>query len=191
LRPRIAFLLSALALTNCSGDNTGPSDPAYFIALQDRPCDTSLGSIDTLSQPGGVAPNAGSGFIDSTSGPRPPFTVLWVVGTSTVYSSISGDLTFVLLRVRNPPPVGVYPVGSVADSTVFLESYSAPWAARPVPFDMSEVGFVTAPFTGTITIEESDATGVVGRFDLAEGQYLFDGGLRCMAASGRFSSRER
>jgi hypothetical protein len=54
---------------------------------------------------------------------------------------------------------------------------------------MTEAGFVTASFTGSITIEESDSTGVVGRFDLGEGQYLFDGVLRCMSASGRFSSR--
>jgi len=193
LRGRIALLLSAFALMNCSGDSTGPSTPAYFIALRDHPCDTSVGPVDTvINGPATeVAPNAGSGFIDSTAGPRPPFTVLWVAGTSTLYSPNYGDLTFVLLRVRNPPPVGVYLVGAVADSTVFLEGYSAPWAARGVPFDMSEAGFVTAPFTGSITIEESDSTGVVGRFDLAEGQYLFDGVLRCMAASGRFSSRER
>jgi hypothetical protein len=67
---------------------------------------------------------------------------------------------------------------------VFLEGYSAPWAARGVGFDMSEADFVPAPFTGTITIEESIAAGVVGRFDLAEGRYLFDGVLRCMTASG-------
>jgi hypothetical protein len=100
-------------------------------------------------------------------------------------------LTFVLLRVSNPPPAGVYPIRAVRDSAVFLEGYSGPCAATGVEFDVSEADFVPAPFTGTITIEESDAAGVVAWFDLEEGRYLFDGVLRCMAASGRFRTRER
>jgi hypothetical protein len=142
-------------------------------------------------QPGGV-PNAGSGYIDSIiPNDAPRRTVLWVVGFSTFYHDpvSSGDLTFILLRVPDPPPVGVYPIRALADSTVFLEGYGAAWVGRE--FDMSDVGFVTEPFTGEITIEESDASGVVGRFSLNEGRYLFDDELRCMSASGRFSTRQR
>jgi hypothetical protein len=192
VRTRILFLLPVLALTNCS-DSTGPSGRPYFIALEDHDCAASVGPVDTVSQPGGgLVPNAGSAFIDSViTLDRPRRTVFWMLGISTVYPTAFGELTFVLLRVPNPPPVGVYPVAAVADSTVFLEGYSAPWAARSVEFDMSDDTFVQSPFVGTITVEESDATGIVGRFDLAEGRYLFDGVQRCMSASGRFSTRQR
>ena len=187
---RLLPRLSVIVMMGCGGDHVDPSGPAFFTALDDRPCSSTAGSVDIIMQPRGVAPNAGSDFIDSTSAiDRPPRTLLWVIGLSTLYPSSYGDLTFVLLRVPNPPPVGVYPITPVGDSTVFLEGYTAPWAARGVPFDMSDGGFVTAPFNGTITIEESDATGVVGRFTLDEGRYLFAGVPRCMTASGEFTTR--
>ena len=82
------------------------------------------------------------------------------------------------------------PLEALADSTAWLEEYTPTYSFDEVPFDMSEVGFVVEPFTGSVEIEESDSSGVVGTL-ITEGQYRFDGVIRCMRASSRFSTRNQ
>src|SRR4051812_31298019 len=92
-----------LILASCGeGDHVGPS-PAYYSLLQDAPCSTA-GPVDTLMQPGGLPPNAGSGYIDSTSAiDRPPRAVLTVAGYSSITpSGPAGQLTFLLVRTPAP-----------------------------------------------------------------------------------------
>ena len=178
-----------LCLLSCyGGDSWEPSPPPYYTLVSDGPCNGSVPLPDTLMQPRGLPPNAGSGYIDSY-GPadRPPRTVFWVVGFSRYGGSV-GQLTFVLLRVPNPPPIGTYPLEAVADSTAWLEGYTPTYRFDDVPFDMSEVDFVVEPFTGSVQIEESDSSGVVGTLT-TEGRYRYDGVLRCMWAASRFSTR--
>jgi hypothetical protein len=55
---------------------------------------------------------------------------------------------------------------------------------------MTEEGFVVAPFVGSVHIEASDSSGVVGTL-ITQGSYRYDGVLRCVWASARFSSRLR
>jgi hypothetical protein len=170
------------------GDSSEPSPPPFFTLLSDGPCDGPAALTDTLMQPHGQAPNAGSGYIDSYGpGDRPARTVFWVVGFSR-YAGTVGQLTFVLLRVPNPPPVGRYRLEALADSTVWLEEYTPTYRYDGVPFDMSEADFVVEPFTGSVDIEESDSSGVVGTLS-TEGRYRYDGVLRCMRANSRFSTR--
>jgi hypothetical protein len=141
-------------------------------------------------QPHGAPPNAGSGYIDSYGpGDRPPRTVFWVVGFSSLRWSV-GELVFVLLLTPNPPPVGTYPLQAVAHSTVWLENCTATYRYDEVPFEMSDSGFVVEPFAGSVRIEESDTRGVIGTLT-TQGRYTYDGVIRCMSGSGRFSTRPR
>jgi hypothetical protein len=180
-----------LMLLACGGgDGLAPSVPAYYTLLRDGPCDGPAPAADTLMQPHGLSPNAGSAYIDNHGpGDRPARTVFWVVGFSSLRESV-GQLTFVLLRTPNPPPVGTYPLQALADSTVWLEEYTPTYRFDEVPFDMSESGFVIEAFAGSVRIEESDASGVIGTLT-TQGRYQYDGVLHCMSAAGRFSTRAR
>ena len=187
----IVFVCAMLPILACGGSDTlEPSSPGYNTVLRDGPCDGPPPPADTLMQPQGVPPNAGSDYIDSSGpGDRPPRTVFWVVGFSSLRPTV-GELVFVLLRTPNPPPVGSYGLGAVADSTAWLENYTPTYSYDGVPFEMSDEGFVTQPFTGAIRIEESDSTGVIGTLT-TEGRYMYDGVVRCLSAVGRFSTRLR
>jgi len=191
LAPHRAVLLIGIVLCQPSCDgSSGPSPPRYYTLVSDGPCDGPAPLTDTLMQPHGVPPNAGSGYIDSLGpGDRPARTVFWVVGFSRYVGTVA-QLTFVLLHVPNPPPVGSYPLEALADSTAWLEEYTPTYSFDEVPFDMSEVDFVVAPFTGSVDVEESDSSGVVGTLT-TEGRYRFDGVVRCMRASSRFSTRNQ
>jgi hypothetical protein len=177
-----------LCQVSCYSDTWGPSPPRFYTLVSDGPCTGPVPLTDTLMQPHGAAPNAGSGYIDSLSpGDRPARTVFWVVGFSRYVGSV-GQLTFVLLHVPNPPPVGTYQLEALADSTAWLEEYTPTYRFDEVPFDMSEADFVAEPFAGSVHIEESDSSGVVGTLT-TEGRYRYDGVLRCMSAASRFSTR--
>jgi len=186
-----ALILLALMLCQPScdgGDSAGPSPPRFYTLVSDGPCDGLPALTDTLMQPHGQPPNAGSDYIDSYGpGDRPARTVFWVVGFSHYVGTV-GQLVFVLLHVPDPPPVGRYPLKALADSSAWLEDYTPTYAFDGVPFDMSEVDFVVEPFTGWMDIEESDSSGVVGTLS-TEGRYRYDGVLRCMRATSRFSTR--
>ncbi|HET9726040.1 MAG TPA: hypothetical protein VFP28_03925 [Gemmatimonadales bacterium] len=185
-------LIGALSLLLSCGEGGGfePRLQPYYTLLRDGPCDGPTPPTDTLMQPHGLPPNAGTGYIGST-GPedRPPRTVFTVLGYSRNGVSV-GELIFILLRVPNPPPAGTYALEDVADSTAWLEDYLPPYRMDDVPFDMTEDGFVVAPFVGSVHIEASDSSGVVGTL-IVQGSYRYDGVLRCMWASGRFSTRFR
>jgi len=185
-------LIGALSfLISCGGGGSfEPRPQPYLTLLRDGPCDRPPPPSDTLMQPHGLPPNAGTGYIAS-NGPedRPSRTVFTLVGYSRNGVSV-GELIFIFLRVPNPPPAGTYALEAVADSAVWLEGYMPPYTMDDGPFDMTEEGFVVAPFVGSVHIEASDSSSVVGTL-ITQGSYRYDGVLRCVWASARFSSRLR
>jgi hypothetical protein len=184
----LAWVLGAAAL-GCGGDRTGPSRPPYYMLVADGRCDAGV-ATDTVMQPGNPpgSPNAGSGVIE---GP-PRRTSFWVLGSSRS-TGIFAQLLFMLVDVPSPLPVGTYPVRALADSTVWVEDYWGPQQGAGFPTDMntarvSGTSFIVEPLTGSIVVEESDATGAVGTFTL-RGRYVNAVGTHCLSASGRFSTR--
>ena len=185
-----ALVLAAAVLGCGGGDPFGSSQPPYYMLIADGRCGTPI-ALDSVMQPGNPpgSPNAGSGAI---AGP-PNRTAFWILGSSRS-TGIFSQLLFMLVDVPSPLPAGTYPVGALADSTVWLEDYWGPHQGAGFPTDMntaraSGTSFIAEPVTGSIVVEESDGTGAVGTFSL-RGRYVNAVGTHCLSASGRFSTRQ-